>query len=114
MRLRVARNWRGVLKKTYPAVEPKALATAILCLSFQLGSAYTNALRGCIVAKHNSHEGNDAFWERRAEGRQDRAHRVLRNPDLAPDPFDAVDEILTGSIDKACGNQQEACGYQYG
>ena len=74
------------------------------------GSADTNALRGCIVAKHHSDKGDDTFWERRAEGREDRTHRVLRHADLASDPLDAVDEILTGSINEACGNQQEACG----
>ena len=58
-------------------------------------------------AKDDSNERDDALREGSSKRGQDRADRVLGNPELAADPFDTVDEKLAADVDQRRRAQQQ-------
>ena len=74
--------------------------------------ADANGLLRRRVSERDGHEGDHALRKRRAEGGQDSAGGLLAHGELAPEPFDAVHEILARQIDHDRRAEQQKNGDQ--
>ena len=78
------------------------------------GSADADIARFRGLAEHHGDEGHGAFRQGRAERSQHRAGRGRTELELVAHPFDTVDEVFAGQIDRAGRAEKQTQGKQHG
>ena len=77
-------------------------------------STISIALARRLAAEHHRDKGHDALGKCCAERRQHGADCFLRNPSLAANPLDAVDEVLTSPVHEPRRDDESRDGNQDG